>query len=196
MAGNIHHKRIFDNIESDIVMKNVLTSIKDKKADSILGGFAEEFIKYGLIPISMIDLLSDNIATQGKIAGPEISGQDKEYVEFGLNIAKELSKYDIGQTIVIKEKAVIAVEAMEGTDNCILRAGKIAGKECIIIKTAKFNQDGRFDLPVIGLRTIRNLKRIKSRILIVESGKTIILDKTELISVADKYGISIIGIIK
>ena len=193
MAGIIPHNRIFANLELDEVMKNVLASAKDKKADSLLGGFADEFSRHGLIPVSMIDLLPDNIAKQGIIAGPEISGIEQEYTRFGLGISKELSKYDIGQTIVIKEKAVIAVEAMEGTDNCILRAGRIAGKDCIIIKTAKFNQDCRFDLPVIGIKTIKNLRKIKSHVLIIESGKTIILDKEEVIRLAGKYGITIFG---
>lgn len=194
MAGLIKHTKIFENIYLDNTLKNILMSLKDKKADSILGAIADEFVKNGMEIIPVLEILKNNIVKEEIITNKIPNSKYLEYINFGFRIAKEISKLDIGQTIVIKEKAIVAVEAMEGTDRCILRGGDIAGDDCIIIKVAKFNQDLRFDLPVIGPGTIKKMNKIKSKFLAVEAYKTIIIDRKETIDKANKSGISIIGL--
>jgi len=192
IAGLVSHKRLFDN--SIKVMQGILDSIKDKKADSILGGIADKLKSNGIELLQILPILENSIAESGilTVSKPdEVANSD---INFGFSLAKELSRFDIGQTIVVKNKCVIAIEALEGTDFCILRSGKMAGPGTVIIKVAKLHQDLRFDLPVIGSRTIKNMKKIKSATLAIEAGKTCIINKEEVFALANKYGITIVGV--
>ncbi|MBU0951807.1 MAG: UDP-2,3-diacylglucosamine diphosphatase LpxI [Elusimicrobia bacterium] len=195
IAGLISHKRLFDkNLKLDSVMQGILDNIKDKKADSILGGIANALKTQGIELLQILPILENNLAKKGILteSKPDIMSNDD--INFGFPLAKELSRHDIGQTIVVKNKCVIAIEALEGTDICIIRSGKMAGPGTVIIKVAKLHQDLRFDLPVIGTRTIKNMKKIKSKTLAIEAGKTCIINKEEVFALADKYGISIVGV--
>jgi len=195
MAGLVSHRKLFDkNLKLDDHAKKIFENIKDNKADSILGSIADEFEKNGVEVLPMLDFLKENIAEEGVLTKTEPSQNQKQDIEFGFEIAKELSRLDIGQTIVVKNRCVVAVESIEGTDLCLLRAGKLAGEDTVILKIAKFHQDPRFDLPIIGPKTIKIMKKIKSKVLAIESGKTCIVDKEKVIQLANKYKISIVGL--
>ena len=115
-------------------------------------------------------------------------------IEFGFAIAKEMGRLDIGQTVVVKDRAVLAVEAIEGTDEAIRRGGALGRGGVVVVKAAKPKQDMRFDAPVVGLNTIKTLKEVKAKALAVEAGKTILIEKEEMLRMANKEGLSIIGI--
>ncbi|OGS28117.1 MAG: hypothetical protein A2297_09655 [Elusimicrobia bacterium RIFOXYB2_FULL_48_7] len=192
IAGLISHKRLFDkNLRLDSVMQGILDGAKDKKADSILGGIASAMQSAGIELLSMLPVLEEHTAQEGILSQKQPGEAQKQDIEFGFSLAKELSRHDIGQTITVKDKCVVAVEALEGTDACILRSGRMAGPGIAVIKVAKLHQDLRFDLPVIGPRTIKNMKKVKAAAIAIEAEKTCIVDKPEVIRLADKYGISI-----
>ncbi|MDI6640842.1 MAG: UDP-2,3-diacylglucosamine diphosphatase LpxI [Elusimicrobiota bacterium] len=199
IAGLVSHKRIFDNrVKLDKLSKEMFNKIADKKANSILCAIADELKKEregikGIEVLPMNSILGDSIATEGYLTNTSATASNLEDVDFGWKIGIELSKLDIGQTIVVKDKCVVAVESIEGTDRCILRAGKLAGENTVVIKLAKHSQDMRFDLPVIGPKTIRIMNRIKSRCIAVEANKTCIIDKAKVVELANKYGICIIA---
>jgi len=195
MAGLVSHKRLFDkNPKLDEHAKKIFENIKDNKADSILGSIANELEKSGIEVLPMLDFLKDDIAEEGVLTITEPDQNQKQDIQFGFEIAKELSRLDIGQTIVVKNRCIVAVESIEGTDLCLLRAGKLARENTAVIKIAKFHQDPRFDLPIVGPKTIKIMKMIKSKVLAIEAGKTCIIDKEKVLQLANKYGISIIGL--
>ena len=195
MVGLIKHKLIFDNIEMDDRTKRMFDCMKDKKADSILGAVCKELQKDNLELIPVTEVLDDSLVPRGMLTGKRhISRQENEDIMFGFDIAKRVGGLDIGQTIVVKDKSIVAIEAMEGTDMCILRAGEISGGGFVVVKVAKPQQDWRFDLPVIGMKTIKTIKKAKGKILAVESGKTLILEKEKTIKLADKEGVIVVGI--
>ncbi|MFN3966527.1 MAG: LpxI family protein [Endomicrobiia bacterium] len=195
MAGLVNHRKLFDkNVKLDEHAKKIFENIKDNKADSILSSIAEELEKNKIELMPMLDFIKSSIAEEGFLTKTQPDQLQIQDIEFGFEIAKELSKLDIGQTIVVKNKCIVAVESIEGTDLCLLRAGKLAKENTVVLKIAKFHQDPRFDLPIIGPKTIKIMKRIKSKVLAIESGKTCIIDKEQTIKLADKYGISIVGL--
>ncbi len=195
MAGLVNHRKLFDKkIKLDEFAKKIFENIKDNKADSILGSISKELEKNNIEILPMLDFLKNNIAEEGVLTKTQPTQSQMKDVQFGFEIAKELSKLDIGQTLVVKNRCTVAVESIEGTDLCLLRAGKLAKEDTVIVKIAKSNQDTRFDLPIIGPTTIKIMKKIKSKVLAIESGKTCIIDKENVLKLADKYKISIIGL--
>jgi UDP-2,3-diacylglucosamine hydrolase len=193
VGGLIKHAKIFENIGFDEPARKMFARMKDQRADSILGVFAEELEKNGIRLMSAADIIPGNMVAEGIQTGTIPDKTQLEDIGFGVGIAKGVAGLDIGQTIVVKNKAVIAVEAMEGTDKCILRGGKIAGDGTVVVKVSKPKQDFRFDMPVIGVRTINTMRKARARVLAVEAGRTILLEKDRVIKKADKYGISIVG---
>ncbi|OGS22628.1 MAG: hypothetical protein A2252_03350 [Elusimicrobia bacterium RIFOXYA2_FULL_39_19] len=195
MAGLVSHQRLFDNsIKMDEITKQMFDSIKDKRADSILGAIGNVFKNQGLELMPILPLLEGHLASEGILNSIKPEPKHQEDISFGFSLVKDLSRFDIGQTIVVKNKCVVAVEALEGTDYCILRSGKLSGTGNVIIKVAKLHQDLRFDLPVIGPRTIKVMKHIKASAIAVESGKTCIIEKERVLKMADKHRISIVGV--
>jgi DUF1009 family protein len=138
--------------------------------------------------------LKDYLANEGVLTRRQPTEREQEDARFGVHIAVQIGGLDIGQTVVIKDKAVIAVEALEGTDETIRRAGQLAGPGTVVVKTAKPSQDMRFDVPVIGPRTIRGMKDAGAVLLTVEAGKTLVIDEEETIRLADGSRISILGL--
>jgi DUF1009 family protein len=194
MGGLIKHNRIFDSKLLDNSAEKMFARMKDQRADSILGVFAEELKKENIELISAVDIIPENIVGEGLITKNTPDNMQIEDMNFGAGIAKKTAGLDIGQTVVVKNKAIIAVEAMEGTDRCILRAGELAGPDTVVVKVAKPEQDLRFDMPVIGIRTIETMGKARAKILAVEAGKAIIFDKAEVIKKANEYNIIIAGI--
>jgi DUF1009 family protein len=137
--------------------------------------------------------LAASLAPAGLIAGPKLSRREEEDVDFGWKIAKEIARLDVGQTVIVKNGTVVAVEAFEGTNDAIKRGGMLARKGAVMIKVAKPNQDMRFDVPVIGVETIRLAAEAKVRLIAVEAGKTLLLERNAIVDLAERANISLLG---
>jgi UDP-2,3-diacylglucosamine hydrolase len=130
------------------------------------------------------------------MAGKKPSSDEQKAIEYGVRIASELGRLDLGQTVVVKDRAVVALEAMEGTDEAIARAGRIAGAGVVVVKMAKPRQDMRFDVPVVGVRTLDSLAEVKAAVLAIEAHKTLLLDKTVFLARAREMGIVVVGVLR
>lgn len=199
MAGRVEHFNIF-NLIPDLRTAKVLASLKDMRAKSILEAAINEFKKEDIEFISSSSFLEKFIPQKSVLTKRKPTEEEEKNIELGLKISKTLATLDVGLTSVICDKAVVAVEGMEGTDNCILRAGKIVAQNSgknnflVVVKVARPKQDDRYDLPIIGKGTIKSMIEAKAKVLAVEAGKTIILDIDEVCTLADKNGISIVAI--
>ncbi|MDR2437363.1 MAG: UDP-2,3-diacylglucosamine diphosphatase LpxI [Endomicrobium sp.] len=194
MAGQVKHVKIYSVISMDFRAIKVMGSLINKKTDTILKTIANEFEKDGMHLIASHTYLKHLLAPKGLIVGKKLSSAENKDVEFGYKTAKGIAVLDIGQTVVVKDKSVLAVESVEGTDECIKRAYSLGGEDSVVVKVAKPNQDFRFDVPVIGLNTVDTLKENKVRAMAIESGVTLILDKDEVIEKAKKFAVTILGI--
>lgn len=195
MAGQISPHRLFSKeIEKDRRLQDLLGRIKDKKADTIFGEIARVLEESGLELINSTIFLEELLPKKGALTKREPAAGDWEDINFGLGLAKAVAGLDIGQSVAIKTKAVVAVEALEGTDNLIRRAGRISRGGFVLIKVSKPKQDMRFDVPVVGLGTVKNLIRAGAKCLAIEAGKTLFIDKKESVMLADKKGLSIVSV--
>ncbi len=195
MAGQIRPNKLFNRkVCTNAEIKALFENIKDKKANTILGAIAEKLKESGLEVISSATFLEDLLPAKGTLTRVEPNFAEWEDIYFGWELAKRVVDLDIGQTVAVKSKAIVAVEALEGTDNLIRRAGRIAGSGSIIVKVSRPRQDLRFDIPVIGLNTIKNLIRAKARCLTIEAGKTLFLDRRASIELANKKNIAIVAV--
>jgi DUF1009 family protein len=192
MAGQIAPKNLFD-LRPDVKALMVLAKLKQRNAESIFAAIADELAKIDVDLIPATSFLEDCLAPKGLITGSKLSRREEEDVNFGWKIAKEIARLDVGQTVIVKNGTVLAVEAFEGTNDAIKRGGALAGKGAVMIKVAKPNQDMRFDVPVIGVGTLRLAKEAKLRVLAIESGKTLLLERDKVLDLANRAKISIIG---
>ena len=192
MAGQIAPKNLFD-LRPDWKALLLLTRLKRRNAESIFAAIADELAKSGIEMLPATTFLEKFVATAGLIAGPKLSRREEEDVVFGWEIAKEISRLDIGQTVIVKSGTVLAVEAFEGTNEALKRGGNLGRRGATMIKVAKPNQDMRFDIPVIGVETVRIASGAGVRAIAIEAGKTLLLEKDALIELADRSKISIVG---
>lgn len=168
----------------------------DKRNDALLGAVANELLREGIELIDTTRYIPDHMASEGVMTRRAPTQNEQADVQFGLPIVLRMGDLDVGQSIAVKEREVIAVEAIEGTDKMIRRAGELCRNgSWVLIKTAKPRQDMRFDVPTVGLATIENLKACGGSCLAVEAGKVILLDRPALLAAADKAGISVVGIV-
>ena len=193
MAGQVKHVQIFSNAMPDWRMVRLLARLPLKNTNSLIGAVAEELSQEGIELIDSTVFLQPLLAPPGRLAGPPPSEEERKDICYGTEIAREIARLDLGQTIAVKNQAVVAVEAMEGTDAVIRRAGDLCGGGFCVIKVAKPNQDMRFDVPVIGLKTIDTMATARARLLAVEAGKTLLLDRESVLSRADQHQITILG---
>lgn len=195
MAGQISPRRLFSKeVQCDPYLKKLLDNIKDKKADTIFGAIADSLKEEGLELISSTTFIGDYLPKKGTLTKTKPNFLVWEDVYFGLGLAKAIGYLDIGQTVAVKKKAVVAVEALEGTDNLIRRAGQISRGGITIVKVSKPQQDVRFDIPVIGLNTVKQLVKSHAVCLAIEANKTLFIDREESLKLADKKGISIVAV--
>jgi len=195
MAGQVSPRRLFSGeINKSEELKQILASLRDKKADTIFGAVAQRLEEAGLTLLDSTTFIDEHLPKKGTLTKREPDFDTWEDVYFGLGLAKAVATLDIGQTVAVKSKAIVAVEALEGTDNLILRAGKISRGKVVIVKVSKPKQDMRFDIPVVGLNTVKNLVKAKAACLAFEAGKTLFIDKEESLKLADKKGISIVAL--
>ena len=205
MAGQVKHKRIFSSIKPDRRLAQLLLTLATRNTDSLIGAVAKVLADEGITLMSSTGLLEPLLATEGVMTRRAPSDAEQTNITYGRAVAHHLSRFDIGQTVVIAEAACVALEAMEGTDATILRAGEIMrspslGQEpstlsrgLTVIKVAKPNQDMRFDVPVIGLRTIETMKQAGATCLALDAGRCLIFDKSAVIAAADEASICIVA---
>lgn len=195
MAGQISPRRLFDKeIEKDPILNNFFLEIKNKKADTIFGGIAKKLNDEGFELLDSTIFLSEYLPKKGVLTKSEPEPDVKEDIVFGFELAKAIGNLDIGQTVAVKNKAIVAVEAFEGTDNLIRRSGKLVGRGITIVKVSKPNQDMRFDIPAIGYNTVKNLVKVHARCLAIEAEKTLFIDKEQSLQLADRFNISIVAV--
>ena len=192
MAGQIAPKNLFD-LRPDLKAVMLLGKIKQRNAESIFAAIADELAKIEVDLLPATTFLKDSIAKLGLIAGPKLSSREEYDIELGWNIAKEISRLDIGQTVIVKNGTIVAVEALEGTNETIRRGGALAREGAVMVKVAKSNQDMRFDVPIIGVETIRVAREAGLRVIAVEAGKTLFLQRDAIANLAGAASISIVG---
>ena len=169
-------------------------TLRDKKDYSLLEGAANEFAADGITICNSVEYMTEHLAEEGCCTKREPTESEMTDVRFAWDLAKQMAHLQVGQTVVVKEQAVLAVEAIEGTDAAVLRGGKLAKGGAVVVKVSKPDQDLRFDVPTIGLRTIEVLKEAGARVLAVEAEKTLVLEKEEVIAAADRAGICILAL--
>ena len=195
MAGQISPRRLFSReVAQDPFLRELLDGLKDARADSIFKEIAARLKSAGFELIDSTTYIAEYLPKKGTLTQRQPNFAEWDDIYFGFDMAKEMGLLDIGQTVAIKRKAVVAVEALEGTDNLIRRAGAIARAGAVIVKVSKPSQDMRFDIPVVGLNTIKTLIRSKASCLAIEAGKTLFIDQKQSVSLADKGGIAIVAI--
>jgi DUF1009 family protein len=192
MAGQIAPKNLFD-LRPDWKAMLLLGKLRQRNAETIFAAIADELAKAGVVLLPATTFLEDSLAPSGRIAGPRLSRREEEDVNLGWKIAKQISELDIGQTVVVKNGTIVAVEAFEGTNDAIKRGGTLARRGAVMVKVAKPNQDMRFDVPVIGVETIRIAAEAKLRVIAVEAGKTLLLEKDPIVELAGHSNISIVA---
>ena len=193
--GKFEHSLIFKNLISlDLTALQILLKSKDKKPETIVRNFICFLESKGFEVFDPKEVLSEILSQKGLMNNVEPKKEAIEDAVFGFPIAKEIASMDIGQTIVVKNKAVVSVEAMEGTQETIRRAGKIAGKNTRVIKVARKNQDFRIDVPTVGIDTLKVMKEVGADSLFLEAGKVYIVRKEEFLRLADKFKITVYGL--
>jgi DUF1009 family protein len=193
MAGQVKHVQIFSGAIPDLRMAKMLWNLPRRNTDSLIGGIAAELAKEGIELIDSTYFIQDQLAPAGVLTKRRPETHELENIEYGLHIAHEIARLDLGQTIVVRAKACVAIEAMEGTDATIRRAGELAKGKLTVVKVAKPDQDMRFDVPVIGVPTIETMIAAGATCLSLTAGKTLIFDRDEVIKLADKNKITILG---
>ncbi|MCK5580498.1 MAG: UDP-2,3-diacylglucosamine diphosphatase LpxI [Candidatus Omnitrophica bacterium] len=194
MAGQVNPDNLFDRrVEMDKEFQDLFAAIRDRKTDTIFAAIADKLQQRGMELLDSTFLLKEYLAPKGTLTkrGPSLS--ELEDIQFGKDIAKQMGGLDVGQTVVVKERAIVAIEAMEGTDQCILRGGRIAQQGAVVVKMSKPEQDNRFDVPVIGSRTVANMIKSKAACLAIEAGKTLIIDRAQCVRLANKARICVVA---
>ncbi len=194
MAGQVKHVQIFSGALPDLRMVKMLWRLPQRNTDALIGGVADEMAKEGIELIDSTYFIQDSLAQEGVLTGRKPNEIERGNIEYGLRVANEIARLDLGQTIVVRAKACVAVEAMEGTDAVIKRAGELANGKLTVVKVAKPNQDMRFDVPVVGTPTIQNMIQAGATCLCLTAGKTLMFDKQEMIKLADDNKISIAAV--
>ncbi len=193
MAGQVKHVKIFSGIVPDRLLLSALLRLRSKNTDALISAVADILREHGIELLDSTAFLTPLLAPAGRIAGRQPSAEERADLEFGYRMADAIAGLDIGQTIAVKGAAVVAVEAMEGTDAVIARAGRLAGPGVVIVKVAKPNQDMRFDVPVVGLATVDAMRASGASVLSVDAGKTLVFDADALAAAAGGAGIAVVG---
>jgi DUF1009 family protein len=204
MAGQVKHKQIFSSIRPDWRLAKLLLSLRTKNTDMLLGAVAKVLGDEGIELLSSTALLEPLLAPAGTMTARQPTESELADIAYGRRVAQGIASFDLGQTVVVASGACVAVEAMEGTDATIARAGALLGamdgeastfnRSLTVVKVAKPKQDMRFDVPVVGVPTIETMVRSGARCLALEAGRTLLFDREALIAFADMHGIAVVGI--
>jgi DUF1009 family protein len=193
MAGQVKHAKLFADIVPDLTLIGVLLRLKARNTDALISGVADVLRDHGINLLDSTAFLAPLLAREGVLTRRSPTEDERADLEHGYRVADAVAGLDVGQTIAVKSGAVVAVEAMEGTDAVIARAGELAGAGVRIVKVAKPNQDMRFDVPVVGVSTIDAMAAAGATLLSVDAGKTLLIDGEAIIRAADEAGIAIVG---
>jgi DUF1009 family protein len=193
MAGQVKHTKIFSGLIPDWTMAKILGKLVSRNTDGLIGAVASILRDNGIELMDSTSLLEPMLATPGAMTERLPNEEERKDFEFGYGMADAIAGLDIGQTIAVKHRAVVAVEAMEGTDEVIGRAGHLAGRGVRIVKVAKPAQDMRFDVPVVGLATIQAMRVAGASALSIDAGKTLMFERPAMLASANEAGITIVG---
>ena len=193
MAGQVKHIKIFGGFVPDLTAMALLSRVKAMNTDALIAAVADLMREHGVELVNSTAFLGPLLAGAGQLSARTPSESERKDLEFGYRMADAIAGLDIGQTIAVKHLAVVAIEAMEGTDETIARAGQLAGDGVSIIKVAKPNQDMRFDVPIVGLATIQAMRLAGARVLSIDAGRTLIFDREAFFASANEAGIAIVG---
>jgi DUF1009 family protein len=193
MAGQVKHTKIFAGIVPDLTLLAVLMRLKAKNTDTLIAAVAGVMRDRGIELLDSTVFLRPLLAREGTVTARQPSDDELADFAFGWDMADRIAGADVGQTIVVKDRAVVAVEAMEGTDEAIVRAGRLAGPGTRVVKVAKPGQDMRFDVPVVGVATIDAMRAAGATALAVDAGRTLVVDGADVVRAADAAGIAVLG---
>jgi len=193
MAGQVKHRQIFSDVVPDLKMMGVLARLAFQNTDSLIGAVADALGREGITLLPCHGFLQDDMAGPGALGRKRPSREERKDVDYGRTVARALAGLDLGQTAVVKDRAAVALEAMEGTDEVIRRGGRLAGPGCVVVKVAKPKQDMRFDVPVVGPGTIEAMREAKATVLAVEAGRTLLLDRPLFLAEADAASVAVWG---
>jgi DUF1009 family protein len=193
MAGQVKHRQIFSDVVPDLKLMGLLARLAFQNTDSLIGAVADALLRDGITLLPSTRFVEDQLADAGVMTRRSPSRDERRDIDYGRKVALVLAGMDLGQTVVVKDRAAVALEAMEGTDETVRRAGRLAGPGTTVVKVAKPRQDLRFDVPVVGPGTIDALREAGSRVLALDAGKTLLLDKASFLAKADEAGLAVFG---
>ncbi len=192
MAGQVKHNKIFSSIRPDWRLAKLLFSLNTKNTDALIGAIARVLEDEGIELVNSTEFLGPLLPQTGVLTNRAPDDSERADMEYGRHIAQQIAGLDLGQTVVIRDRACVAIEAMEGTDETIERAGRIAGgQRLVVVKVSKPKQDMRFDVPVVGRKTIDVMKQANATALAIDAGRTLLFERDDLIRAADEAGIAI-----
>ena len=192
MIGKVTKELLFNGqVKPDARMLGIVMSLPDRSDDTIMLAFVKELAKEGIEAADQTALIKPLMPKKGVLTKRNPTTDEKADMEFGFKIAKELGRLDIGQTVVVKNAAVMALEAIEGTDACIKRGGELAQGDAVVVKVAKPAQDNRFDVPTVGEETLRSMLSVNATALAIEAEATLLVDREKVIALADENGITV-----
>ena len=195
LAGQVKHVQLFSSIPADGLVSRALQSLPRKNTDALIGAFVRMLEAQGVKVVDSTLFLKPLLAQTGALTARAPDAEEEADIAYGRTIAKKIAGLDIGQTIVVADRACVAVEAMEGTDATIERAARLSnGRRLVVVKVSKPEQDMRFDVPVAGLKTIQVMGRSNARVLAVDAGKTLLFEHSRMIEEADRQGIAVVGL--
>lgn len=194
MAGQVQHRRIFSDIVPDLKLVGVLARLALKNTDSLIGGVASALLREGITLLPSVAFLGDQLVEPGAMTGLEPTKAQRGDVEYAETVARALAGMDLGQSVVVKERAAVALEAMEGTDEVIRRAGRLAGPGTVVVKVSKPRQDMRFDVPVVGAGTLDAMEEAGATVLAADAGRTLIIDKAAFLERAEASRVVVFGL--
>ncbi len=193
MAGQVKHTKLFAGVVPDLTLLSVLRRLKARNTDALISAVADVLGEHGIELVDSTSFLRPLLARPGTLTRRGPTAEERADLQFGYRMADAIAALDIGQTIVVKDRAVVAVEAMEGTDEVIDRAARLAGPGICVVKVAKPNQDMRFDVPVIGIRTIHALRAARAAALSIDADRALVLDGDAVFDGADEIGLAVVG---
>jgi UDP-2,3-diacylglucosamine hydrolase len=192
MAGQVKHNKIFSSIRPDWKLAKVLLSLKSKNTDSLIGAVAKVLEEEGIELVNSTEFLGPLLPAPGVLTRRAPDESEAADIAYGRHVAQQIAGLDLGQTVVIRDRACVAIEAMEGTDETIERAARIAaGQRLVVVKVSKPQQDMRFDVPVVGAKTIETMRRANATALAIDAGRTLLFDRDALLRAADEASIAI-----
>lgn len=193
MAGQVKHVQLFTDIMPDLTMMSALARLRSKNTDALISAIADVLASHGISLVNSTTLIGSLLAGEGVLTERTPDEAMRRDLDFGYRVADAIAGLDIGQTVIVKDQAVVAVEGMEGTDQAILRAGALAGPGTRVVKVAKPAQDMRFDVPVVGVATIDVMRTAGATLLSIDAGRTLVLDGDRFLHAANEAGVVVVG---